>query len=187
MQRLIGGVAVALALQNILGDLFASLSIALDKPFVIGDYVVVGDFSGNIERIGLNTTRIRSIYGEELVFSNSDLIKSRIRNYKSMTRRRVQFSFGVLANLPYAKLKSIPGIIQEIIENQKNVSLDRVHFKEFGDFSLNFEVVYHVEGSDYNHYMDIHQAIILAIYQRFEQENIEMPYPTQKIFLEKSE
>ncbi|MCJ7717631.1 MAG: mechanosensitive ion channel family protein [Anaerolineales bacterium] len=183
----IGGVAGALAVQNILGDLFASLSIALDKPFGIGDYIVVGDYSGTVERIGLNSTRIRSIHGEELIFSNSDLAKSRLSNYKSMTRRRVLFSFRVVSNSPFSKLKIIPAIVQEIIGSHDDVTFDRAHFKDFGDFALIFEVVYYVEGSDYNHYLDIQQSINLAVYQRFEAENIEMAYPTQKIFLQQTE
>jgi small-conductance mechanosensitive channel len=181
----IGGVAVALAIQNILGDLFASLSIALDKPFVIGDFVIIGDYLGTVERIGLNSTRIRSLYGEELVFSNSDLVKSRISNYKSMARRRVPFTIGVIYQIPYHILEIIPTVIQEIIESHEKATFDRAHFKEYGDFALIFEVVYYVESPDYNQYMDIQQAVNLEIYKRFEQEGIEFAYPTQTIFLEK--
>ncbi|MFN2215578.1 MAG: mechanosensitive ion channel family protein, partial [Anaerolineales bacterium] len=134
----IGGVAVALAVQNILGDLFASLSIAIDKPFVIGDVISVGDFIGTVERIGLNSTRIRSLEGQEYIFSNSDILKSRISNYRSMQRRRVLFTLGVAAETPYSKLKDIPKFIQEIIESQDAATFDRAHFREFGDFSLVF-------------------------------------------------
>lgn len=181
----IGGVAVALAVQNILGDLFASLSIVLDKPFSIGDFLVIGDYRGTVEKIGLNTTRIRSLYGEELIFANSDMVKSRIKNYKSMDRRLVTFTLGIKGDLPYHKLEIIPGLLQELIEIQDPVTFDRAHFKSYGDFALIYEVVYHVEDSDYKLYMDIQQAINLAIYKRFEEEGIEFAYPTQTILLEK--
>jgi small-conductance mechanosensitive channel len=182
----IGGVAVALAVQNILGDLFASLSIALDKPFVIGDLLVIGEFQGKVERIGLNSTRIRSLDGQEIIFSNADLLKSRISNYKSLERRRVLFTLGVAPETPYVKLKNIPKYIQDIIETQDNTTFDRAHFKEFGDFTLKFEVVYHIESPDFSLYMNIQQAINLLIIQKFEEEMIIMPYPTQSILIGKN-
>jgi small-conductance mechanosensitive channel len=181
----IGGVAVALAVQNILGDLFASLSIALDKPFVIGDFLTIGEYRGTVERIGLNSTRIRSLYGEELVFSNSDLVKSRISNYKTMTRRLVNFELGITGNTGYEKLVVIPDMLKEIVEAQDQTNFDRAHFKSHGDFALIFEVVYHVEDPDYKRYMDIQQSINLEICKRFEQAGLEFAYPTQTIYLEK--
>lgn len=181
----IGGVAVALAVQNILGDLFASLSIALDKPFVIGDFLVIGDYRGTVERVGLNSTRIRSLYGEELVFSNSDLVKSRISNFKTMARRRVNFELGIKGDTPYDKLVAIPDVLKEIVESQDQVTFDRANFRTYGDFALIFDVVYHVEGPDYRQYMDIQQSINLDIYKRFEVEGIEFAYPTQTIYLAK--
>lgn len=183
----IGGIAVALAVQSILGDLFASLSIALDKPFVIGDFIIVDDYLGTVEHIGLKTTRVRSLSGEQLVFSNSDLLKSRIRNYKRMARRRVVFALGVTYQTTHEKLAKIPQIIRDIINENENATLDRVHFKNFGDFSLNYEIVYYVETPDYNEYMDIQQNMNLAIFKRFEDENIEFAFPTQTIFLEKED
>ena len=179
----IGGIAVALAVQNVLGDLFASLSIILDKPFVIGDFIIVDDLLGTVERIGLKTTRVRSLYGEQLIFSNSDLLNSRIRNYKRMFERRIVFGLGVTYQTPHERLAKIPGMIREIIEAQKQTRFDRAHFKEYGDFALKFEVVYYVLVSDYNIYMDIQQAINLAIYERFEQEGIEFAYPTQTLYI----
>jgi len=179
----IGGIAVALALQNVLGDLFGSLSIVLDKPFVIGDFIIVGDLLGTVERIGLKTTRVRSLYGEQLVFSNSDLLNSRIRNYKRMYERRIVFSIGVTYQTPYEKLAAIPGMIREIIESLEKTRFDRAHFKEYGDFSLKFEIVYYVLTPDYNTYMDIQQAINLAICRRFEKEGIEFAYPTHTLFI----
>jgi len=174
----IGGIALALAAQNILGDLFASMSIMLDKPFVIGDFIVVDGYKGSIEQIGLKTTKIRSLSGEQIIFSNTDLLKSRIRNYKRMTERRVVFSIGAIYQTSYGKLKTIPRMIREIIETQEQTRFDRAHFREFGNSSLNFEIVYWVKNPDYNVYMDIHQAINLEIFRRFEEEGIVFAYPT---------
>jgi small-conductance mechanosensitive channel len=181
----ISGIAVALAVQNILGDLFSSLSIALDKPFVIGDFIIVDDYMGTVEHIGLKSTRVRSLSGEQLVFSNSDLLGSRIRNYKRMSRRRVVFSIGVTYQTPHQKVVTIPEMIEEIINNQNLATFDRSHFIEFGDSSLNYETVYYVETPDHNTYMDIQQSINLTIYERFEAEGIDFAYPTQTLFLEK--
>jgi len=180
----IGGIAVALALQNILGDLFASLSITFDKPFVIGDFVVVDDFEGDVEDIGLKSTRIRSLSGEELIFSNNDLLNSRIRNYKRLEKRRISFNVGVIYGTPIDKLKMIPGMIEDIISPFENVEFDRAHFKTLGDFSLDFSVVYHVLDPAYASYLDVQQVINLKIYQRFEEEGIEFAYPTQTVMLE---
>jgi len=182
----IGGIAVALALQNVLGDLFASMSIALDKPFVVGDFIVIGDIIGSVEHIGLKTTRLRSLSGEQIVVSNNDLLSSRIRNYKRMNKRRIVFSLGVTYQTPHEKLAAIPDIIREIFTPIDQVELDRVHFKSFGDFALNFEVVYHVAIPDYNTYMDVQQRINLDLCRRFADEGIEFAYPTQTLFLEKS-
>lgn len=179
----IGGVAVALALQNVLGDLFASLSIVLDQPFVLGDFVIVGDFPGKVEHIGLKTTRVRSLWGEQVVFANSDLLSSRLRNFGRMEERRIVFTVGVTYQTPRKSLEEIPDIIREAIEEQDRTRLDRSHMKEFGDFSINFESVYFVLSPDYNLYMDIHQAINLRIHERFEEEGIEFAYPTQTLFL----
>ena len=126
----ITGIAVALAVQNVLSDLFASLSIALDRPFVIGDFIIVGDDSGTVEHIGLKSTRIRSLSGEQLVVSHNDLLSSRVRNYGRMTDRRVVFSVGVASETPSEKLGKIPSIIQEIIETQGQTRIERAHFKE---------------------------------------------------------
>lgn len=180
----IGGIAVALAVQNILGDLLASLSIVLDKPFVIGDFIVVDSLSGTVEHIGLKTTRVRSLSGEQLIFSNNDLLKSRIRNYKRMEERRIVFSLGVEYATPLEKLKRIKHLVSDIIAKQENVRLDRVHFKEYGASSLNFEIVYFVSKPDFNIYMDIQEKINLEIYQCFLEENIVFAYPTQTIHLQ---
>lgn len=179
----IGGIAVALAVQNILGDLFASLSIAMDKPFAIGDFIVVGEFAGTVEDVGLKSTRIRSLSGEELVFSNSDLLNSRIRNYKRLQERRIDFKFGITYDTSYEKLKRIPAIVEDAITALEDVRFDRAHLKEMGDFALTYEVVYFVEQPDYNFYMDVQEKINLTLYRRFEEKGIEFAYPTQRIFL----
>lgn len=182
----VGGIAVALAVQNILGDLFASLSIVLDKPFRVGDFVVVGDLSGNVEKIGLKTTRVRSLSGEQLVFANNDLLSSRIRNYKQMAERRVVFSLGVVYQTSKDKVMKVPGIIEEIVQNIDQTRFDRAHFFNFGASSLDFEVVYFVKSSDYKLYMDIQQKINSGILDAFEKEGIEFAYPTQTLFVEKA-
>jgi len=179
----IGGIAIALAVQNILSDLFASLSIIIDKPFVIGDFIIVGDLLGTVERIGLKTTRVRSLSGEQIIFSNNDLLSSRVRNYKRMYERRVAFSIGVTYDTKVELLERIPSMIEEIIGSQENTRFDRCHFKSFGDFALIFETVYYMLTPDYTAYMDAQQEINLAIARRFEEEGIEFAYPTQTIHL----
>lgn len=181
----VGGIAVALAVQNILGDLFASLSIVLDKPFAIGDFIVVDDLRGKVEHIGLKTTRVRGLGGEQLILANSDLLKSRIRNYKRMEERRIAFTVGVTYQTPAEKLERIPVIIREVIEARENCRFDRSHFATYGDFSLNFETVYYVTNADYTIYMDVQQAINLGLFRRFQEEGIEFAYPTQTVFVER--
>ncbi|MFC3053654.1 mechanosensitive ion channel family protein [Kordiimonas pumila] len=180
----IGGIAIALAVQNILGDLFSSLSIVLDKTFVVGDFIIVGDYMGTVENIGLKTTRIRSLSGEQIVFSNTDLLNGRIRNYGRMYERRISIKLGVIYQTSREKLKKIPVILREAIEAQEKTRFDRAHFLAYGNFSLDFEYVYYVLSSDYNDYMDIHQAINFIIHEKFEAEGIEFAYPTQTLFLE---
>lgn len=180
----IGGIAVALAVQNVLGDLFASLSIVLDKPFVIGDFIIVGDLMGTVEHVGLKTTRVRSLSGEQLVFSNNDLLNSRIRNFKRMFERRIVFSFGVVYQTSHDQLARIPGMVRSIIEEQDDTRFDRAHFARYGDSALEFEVVYYVVKPDYNIYMDIQQAINLGLYRRFEEEGLEFAYPTRTLYVQ---
>ena len=183
----IGGIAIALAVQNVLGDLFASLSIVLDKPFVIGDFLNVGgEYLGTVEHIGLKTTRVRSLSGEQIVFSNSDLLSSRIRNFKRMFERRIVFKIGVTYDTPPDKLAQIPVWIREIVESQDLVRFDRAHWSSFGDSSLNYEIVYYVLAPEYNIYMDIQQAVNLAIYRRFEAEDVEFAYPTQTLIVQRA-
>src|SRR5690606_5466649 len=177
----IGGVAVALATQNILGDLFASLSIVLDKPFVVGDFLSIVEYSGSVEKVGIKTTRVRSLSGEQLIFSNNDLLNSRIRNFGRMFQRRVVFTIGVIYETPAEKLRRIPGIIREALEAQEKVRFDRSHFQKYGDYALVFETVYYVLSPDYNYYMDVQQTVNLIIFERFVEEEIRFAYPAQTI------
>lgn len=179
----IGGVAIALATQSILGDLFASLSIVIDKPFVVGDFIRVGDDLGAVERIGLKTTRVRSLSGEQLIFGNADLLQSRIRNYQRMEERRVVFRVGIVYQTTAATLRRIPEMVREIIESRALTRVDRTHFAEFGASEYVFEFVYYVLSPDHNVYMDTQQAINVAIVERFEDEGIEFAYPTRTILL----
>lgn len=182
----VGGIAVALALQNVLGDLLASLSISIDKPFVIGDFIVLDTFAGTVENVGLKTTRVRSLSGEQLVFANNDLLASRIRNYKRMTERRAVFGFGVVYQTAAEQLEAIPAIVRDIIESVPGTRFDRAHFKSYGDSSLDFEVVYHVLSADYNAFMDAQQAVNLALFRRFEADGIEFAYPTRTLFVQQA-
>jgi small-conductance mechanosensitive channel len=179
----IGGVAIALAVQNILGDLFASLSIALDKPFRVGDFLVVGEEKGTVEQIGIKSTRLRSLSGEQIVMSNGDLLKSRVRNYGLLYERRATFSLGIVYETPLEKVREVPGLIEAAIRAQEKTRFDRAHFAGFGDWALNFEAVYIVLDAEYNTYMNIQQAINLQLMDVFAKRGIEFAYPTSKQFM----
>lgn len=179
----IGGIAVALAVQNILADLFASLSIVFDKPFVAGDYIVVDNLEGTVERIGLKTTRVRSLSGEQLIIANNELLKSRIRNFQRMKERRAVLSVGVVYSTPAEKLARIPEIIREVIEAREKARFDRAHFKAFGDSSLQFEAVFWVLDPEFKAFMDVQQAVNLDLFTRFNEEGIKFAYPTQRVYI----
>jgi small-conductance mechanosensitive channel len=181
----VGGVAVALALQNVLSDLFASVSILLDKPFRRGDFIIVGDLLGTIEKIGLKTTRIRSLWGEQLILSNNDLLSSRIRNYKRMQERRIHFEVGIVYSTPADKLEQVSRILREAIEAQDRARFDRAHLRQFADFSLVYEAAYYVLSPDYTVYMDVNEAIHATIFRRFEEEGIEFAFPTRTVYLQR--
>jgi small-conductance mechanosensitive channel len=178
----VGGIAIALAIQNILSDALTAFSIYFDHPFEIGDFIVVGDHAGTVTKIGIISTRIQLLQGEELIISNKNLISTSVRNFKKLQRRRIVFTVKVTSETSVEKLKKIPHIIAKIIKKTELTELDRVHFKDFGDFSLDFEVVYYITTGDYNRYMDVQQQINYEILEEFEREKIEMAYPTQKIF-----
>ncbi|CAG0962222.1 Low conductance mechanosensitive channel YnaI [Phycisphaerales bacterium] len=179
----IGGIAVALASQKILGDVFGSLSITLDKPFELGDFIIVGTEMGTVENIGIKTTRLRALSGEQLVISNSDLLGSRVRNFKRMQERRVLFSLGVVYQTPIEKVRRIPGLIREAIESQPNTRFDRAHFQKFGASSLDFEAVYFMKVPDYNAYMDTQEKVNLFLAERFQDLGVDFAYPTQTLYV----
>jgi len=179
----IGGIAIALAVQNIFGDLFASLSIALDRPFSEGDFLVVGDVLGTVETIGIKSTRLRSLSGEQVVMPNADLLGSRVRNYGRMVERRIVFATSVTYETALEALERIPRMIREFVEAQADTRFDRSHFAAHGAASLDFETVYYVRSADYNRYMDIQQAINLRLHKEFARLGIEFAYPTQKVFV----
>ena len=179
----IGGIAIALAAQNILGDLFNYFVIFFDRPFEVGDFVVIEDKNGIIEKVGIKTTRIKTLSGEQLVFANSDLTSSRIHNFKKMQRRRILFSVGVSYETPPEKVRMIPGVLREIIQSEASVEFDRAHFKGFGDSSLDFEIVYHLNNPDFNAYMDVQQQFNFQILERFGEMGISIAFPTRTLYL----
>jgi small-conductance mechanosensitive channel len=178
----VGGIAVALAAQNILGDLFASLSIVIDKPFVIGDAIAVDEFNGTVEYVGLKTTRLRGLGGEQIVFSNSDLLESRIRNYKRMNERRQVFTIGLSYDTPADLLEQVPVMIREAIEqHRERARFDRAHFASFGESTYNFEAVYIMLTPDYGQFIQVQQAINLALVRRFAEAGIQFAFPTRTV------
>ncbi|MEJ5993123.1 mechanosensitive ion channel family protein [Pedobacter sp. Du54] len=181
----VGGIAIALAAQAVLGDLFSYFVIFFDRPFEIGDFIVVGDKNGVIEYIGIKTTRIKTLSGEQLICSNTDLTNSRLHNFKRMERRRILFNLGVTYQTTHQQLSEIPDLVKKIISSRTDLMFDRGHFSGYGDFSLNFEFVYYVLNPDYTIYMDNQQAVYLDIFEAFEKAGIEFAYPTQTVFLEK--
>ncbi len=178
----IGGVAIALAVQNVLGDLFASLSIALDKPFRIGDFLVVGDEKGTVEQIGIKSTRLRSLSGEQIVVSNGDLLKSRVRNYGLLYERRVAFTVSIVYETPAELVRGVPRLLEEAIRAQEKTRFDRAHLATLGESALVFEAVYFVLDAEYNVFMDIQQAINLRLLEEFARCGLEFAYPTNKQF-----
>ena len=179
----IAGVAVALGVQSIFKDAFASLSIIADKPFVIGDFIVVGDLSGTVERVGLKTTRVRSLSGELLIFANGDLLESRIRNYAQMAERRIAFPFGLAYDTPTAVLEEVPAVVRAEIEKVPGVRFDRCHLKSFADSVVTYETVYFVLTANYAEYMDAQQTINLGILRAFEERKIRLAYPTRTVYM----
>ncbi len=180
----VGGIIIGLAVQSILGDLFASLSISIDKPFHVGDFIQVDDLKGVVQKIGLKSTRLKSISGEQIIFSNSDLVKSRILNFKHPRNRQVVIKFGVTYQTSPEKLKQIPEIIKQILAKEKAVTVEHIHLLEFGDFSINFELVYKVNSTDSESNLDIKQRILINMLENFINNGIEFSYPTQSIFIE---
>ena len=181
----IGGLAIAFALQNVFADLFASISIYLDRPFNIGDYILTGNDSGTVKKIGLKTTRIQTLQGDELVISNKELTETRLRNYKKMKKRRVSFTFGVEYGTNPSKLEKIPNIVKKIVDKAKNVEFARAHFTDFGDSALNFEVVMFIANREFDLYRDVQQTVNLEITKAFKKERISMAFPTTTVHVVK--
>ena len=179
----VGGIAVALAVQSILADLFASLAIAVDKPFEVGDFVEVGGVSGTVQMIGLKSTRIRSLQGEQVVMSNTDLLKQTIRNYRLLQERRIVFAFGIAFDATAEQAETVPGIVRKVIESHKELRFDRAHFKAFGANALEYEVVYTVLDPGYNVYMDMQQSINLALMREFKALGVAFALPTRTVHI----
>ena len=180
-----GGIAIALAAQAVLVDLFSYFTIFFDRPFEIGDFIVVGEYMGTVEHVGIKTSRIRSLGGEELVFSNTDLTNSRLKNYKRMHKRRVVFQIGVKYDTTLENIKEIPSVIKGIIDSVPDTEFDRSHFYSYGDFSLNFETVFYVINNDYTKYMDVREKINISIMEKFNKMGIEFAFPTQTLHIKK--
>jgi small-conductance mechanosensitive channel len=180
----IGGIAVALAVQNILGDLFASLSITLDRPFVVGDFLIVGEFLGSVEYIGIKSTRLRSLSGEQIIMSNADLLGSRVRNFGRMAERRVVFTNNFPYETPIDQIEQIPGLIKRIIESQPDTRFDRSHFMKHGAAAFEFETVYYVLVPDFNKYADIQQAINLQLHREIEKMGVKFAIPVQRLLID---
>ncbi len=178
----IGGIAIAFALQGILSDLFASFSIYFDKPFRIGDFIIIGTDMGTVEKIGIKTTRLRTLQGEELVVSNAELTTARVQNFKKMEERRIVTEFGITYETPPEKVRAIDGMVKELVDRVEHIRFDRVHFKAFGDSALIFELVYYVESDDYAQYMDAQEQFNLGLLEAFTEQSIDFAYPTQTIY-----
>jgi small-conductance mechanosensitive channel len=183
----IGGIAVALAAQAVLGDFFAYFTILFDRPFETGDFIIVGDYMGTVEHLGIKTTRLAGLGGEQIIVSNKDLTDSRVRNYKRMTRRRVAFKFGVKYETAAETLREIPRMVEGIVREIEGITFDRAHFLSYGDFNLIYEIVYYVGGNDFNTYMDVQQTINLRIFEEFRKSGIGFAYPTQTLYLARQE
>ena len=181
----IGGIAIGLAVQNILKDIFASLSIFLDKPFLVGDYIVVDQIGGTVENIGIKSTRIRTLLGEEVVFTNSDLLESRVHNYRKLERRREVMKVGVSTETPIAMLEKLPGLFENAISKQEYATFDRAHLTEFADYTFMYEIVYFIESASYVDYMDTKQAVHLEILRQLNDQKVVLPYPTHMIIQSK--
>lgn len=181
----VGGIAIAFALQNILSDLFSSLAIYFDKPFQVGDFIVVGEYSGTVEKIGIKSTRVRALSGEEVIIPNRELTNARVQNYKTMERRRVVLTFGVGYETANKKLEKIPSALEEMIGDMENVTFNRAHLKSFSDSSLDYEVVFHIEQGEYKLYMDVQQELLLELKAYLEKEKITIPYPTQTVLVQR--
>jgi small-conductance mechanosensitive channel len=172
----VGGIAIAFALQNILSDVFSAFTIYFDRPFEVGDYIVVGEYGGTVTKIGLKSTRVQLLQGEEMIISNHEITSGKVRNLEKMQRRRVELIIRVSPNVQLKKLKKIPSVLKETVENCKPAEFDMVHLREVGPFSYNFEVVYYLNTGDYNQFLDVQDQVNFAIRERFEKEGIDFGF-----------
>lgn len=179
----VGGVAVALALQNVLGDLFASLSIALDKPFVVGDSLTIDTYVGKVEHIGIKTTRLRSESGEQIILSNADILKSRVRNNGRAPEMRILIGLRVVYGTPLDKVKALPKVLEGIVREQETARFERCHLKTLGDSSLNYELSYFVRQPSVNPLLDLQQTVNFRILEECRRLGIEFAYPTQLVLM----
>lgn len=182
----VGGLAIAFALQGVFADLFASFAIYLDKPFQVGDHIVVGEHRGTVEKIGIKSTRIRALQGEEIVVSNQELTSARVHNFKKLEERRITTQFGLTYDTPKEKLEQVPDIIKKIVDDEKMTRFERVYFTTFGDSALLFDLVYYIESDNYEEYLKAQQTMNFKIIEGFEKLGVEMAFPTQTIYLQKS-
>jgi small-conductance mechanosensitive channel len=181
----VGGIAIAFALQSTLSDFFSAFSIYFDRPFEIGDFIVVSNYSGTVKSIGVKSTRLKLLSGEELVISNKELTSTSVRNFRKLEKRRITFAIGVTYDTPLEKLKKIPPMIAEIIKGVETAEFERAYFTTFGDTSLRFDVSYYVTTSDYETYLKVQQAINFGIVEAFEREGIEIAFPTSTVYVKK--
>jgi small-conductance mechanosensitive channel len=177
------GIALAFAAQSILADLFSFLAIVIDKPFLVGDFIVAGNISGTVEKIGIKTTRIRSLTGEEIVVTNSELLREWIHDYARVKERWVLLNFAVSYDTPAEKLAAIPRIVEEVVNSVPNTRFDRAHFKEYGEFGLIFEVAFFVQSPRYRDMLDARQAFNVELKRRFEKEGISFALPIRRVLL----
>jgi small-conductance mechanosensitive channel len=181
----VGGVAVALALQNVLGDLFASLSIALDKPFVIGDNLVIDTYIGKVEHIGIKTTRLRSEGGEQIILSNADILRSRVRNFGRLSQLRILATIRVGFDTPADKLKEMPKLLENIVREHAQARFERCHLKTLGESCFQFELSYFVQQPAVNSMLDLQQAVNFRIIDELRRSGVEFAYPAQLVVFDR--
>lgn len=183
----VGGVAVALAVQTLLGDVLASISIAMDKPFVPGDYIAVGQDQGTVRRISLRSTVLGGLGGEEIVLANSDLLSSRINNFTRMVERRVSFSVGVQYDTSQEQLEALPGLLRAAVEAQDKVRFDRATLTKLADSALQYDIVYWVLSPEYGVYAQIHQAVLFTLIRTMRAAGYEFAFPSRTLYIAQPE
>lgn len=179
----VGGIAVALAVQRVLGDILASISIVVDKPFEPGDFIAVGGQSGTVRRIGIRSTVLASLGGEELVVANNDMLANKIQNYTRMSERRVAFKIGVVYDTSQARLEALPGVLRAIVEAQEKVRFGRAVLSGLGDSSIDYEIVYTVLDANYDVFAEIHQRVLLELIRQMRAAGYDFAFPTRTLYV----